>query len=87
MGIQSGTPRHARIFDKMDIINVITNTYSRSIKAVDTRYSNIIYSTGIPLREIPTLIYCRCESRRLEESVSVRRHIRGPETATEVRSD
>ena len=44
--MQSGTPRHARIFDKMDIINIITNTYSCSIKAVDTRYGNIIYSTG-----------------------------------------
>jgi len=53
LGMQSGTPRRTRIFDKMDIINIITNTYSRSIKAVDTRYSNIIYSTGIPLREIP----------------------------------
>jgi len=46
LGMQSGTPRHARIFDKMDIINVITNTYSCSIKAVDTRYGNTIYSTG-----------------------------------------
>jgi len=44
--MQSGSPRHTRIFDKMDIINVITNTYSCSIKAVDTRYRNIIYSTG-----------------------------------------
>ena len=34
--MQSGTPRDARIFDTMDIINVITNTYSCSIKAVDT---------------------------------------------------
>ena len=40
----------------MDTINVITNTYSRSIKAVDTRYRNTIYSTGIPLREIPTAL-------------------------------
>jgi len=46
LGMQSGTPRHTRIFDKMDIINIITNTYSCSIKAVDTRYGNIIYSTG-----------------------------------------
>jgi len=46
LGMQSGTARHARIFDKMDIINVITNTYSCSIKAVDTRYGNTIYSTG-----------------------------------------
>jgi len=53
LGMQSGTPRHTRIFDKMDIINIITNTYSCSIKAVDTRYGNIIYSTGIPLRKIP----------------------------------
>jgi len=51
--MQSGTPRDARIFDKMDIINIITNTHSCSIKAVDTRYGNTIYSTGIPLREIP----------------------------------
>jgi len=43
--MQSGTPRHTRIFDKMNIINVITNTYSCSIKAVDTRYGKIIYST------------------------------------------
>ena len=40
LGMQSGTPRHTRIFDKMNIINVITNTYSCSIKAVDTRYGN-----------------------------------------------
>ena len=46
LGMQSGTPRHTRIFDKMDIINGITNTYSRSIKTVDTRYRNTIYSTG-----------------------------------------
>jgi len=46
LGMQSGTPRDTRIFDKMDIINIITNTYSCSIKAVDTWYGNIIYSTG-----------------------------------------
>jgi len=57
LGMQSGTPRHARIFDKMDIINVLTNTYSRSIKAVDTRYRNTIYSTGIPLRKISIQTY------------------------------
>jgi len=58
--MQSGTPRHTRIFDKMVIINIITNTYSCSIKAVDTRYGNTIYSTGIPLREIPThLVYSK----------------------------
>ena len=45
-GMQSGTPQHNRIFDKMDIINTITHTYSCSIKAVDTRYGNKIYSTG-----------------------------------------
>jgi len=39
LGMQSGTPRDARIFD---VINIITNTYSCSIKAVDTRYGNII---------------------------------------------
>ena len=36
LGMQSGMPQDAQIFDTMDIINVITNTYSRSIKAVDT---------------------------------------------------
>ena len=46
LGMQSGTPRDTRIFDKMDITNIITNTYSCSIKAVDTRYGNTIYSTG-----------------------------------------
>jgi len=53
--MQSGRPRHARIFDKMDIINVITNTYSRSIKAVDTRYRNTIYSTGFHCARIQHL--------------------------------
>jgi len=36
LGMQSGTPRDARIFEKMNIINIITNTYSGSIKAIDT---------------------------------------------------
>ena len=54
LGMQSGTPQHTRIFDKMDIINIITNTYSHSIKAVDIWYRNTIYSTGIPLCKIPT---------------------------------
>ena len=47
--MQLGMPWHTQIFDKIDIINIITNTYSHSIKAVDTRYRNTIYSTGIPL--------------------------------------
>jgi len=36
LGMQLGTPRDARRFDKMYIINIITNTYYCSIKAVDT---------------------------------------------------
>jgi len=28
------------------LVNIITNTYSCSIKVVDIRYGNIIYSTG-----------------------------------------
>ena len=46
LGMQSGTPRDARIFGKMDIINISTVTYSCSIKPVDTPYGNTIYSTG-----------------------------------------
>jgi len=46
VGNAIGHASDSRIFDKMDIINIITNTYSCSIKAVDTRYSNTIYSTG-----------------------------------------
>ena len=45
LGMQSGTPRDTRIFGKMDIINKITNTYSCSIKAVDTR-STLLGSTA-----------------------------------------
>jgi len=44
--MQSGTPRDARIFGKMDTINIITITHSCSIKAVGTPYGNTIYSTG-----------------------------------------
>ena len=44
--MQSGTPWHTRIFDKMNIINIITNTHSCSIKSVDTRYGDTIYSPG-----------------------------------------
>jgi len=39
-------PQDTQIFDKIDIINIVTNTYSCSIKAIDTQYGNLIYSTG-----------------------------------------
>jgi len=50
--MQSGTPRDARIFDKMGIINIITNTYSCSTNVVDIRKFNLLY--WVPLREIST---------------------------------
>ena len=58
VGNAIGTPRDARIFDKMDIINIITKTYSCSIKAVDTRYGNIIFSTGFHCARFQQCVTC-----------------------------
>jgi len=65
----------ARIFDNMDIINIITNTYSCGIKAVDTRYEIQYTLLGSTVQDsntfTPELARVRCTCRQASPRLMV----------------